>query len=210
MNGLGVFAYKCGMTRFFTDTGISIPVTVVKLYKNYLLEIKNKTATHCSIKIAACPIKKKHISISLEGFYKKLGFENLKYLNEFYIKKDHIKKYEVGAELPITIFEQFEKLNVIGITKGKGFAGVIKKHNFNAQRATHGNSLSHRAPGSIGQCQDPGKVFKGKKMAGRLGCDKMTLKNISIINIYTNLNVLLLKGALPGYPGNKLILKKHY
>ena len=209
MNGLGIFAYKCGMTRFFTETGVSIPVTAVKVYKNYLLEIKHTTNTSCRIKIAACPVKKKHIQNSVIGFYKKYGLENLKYLNEFCVKKDSVKNYPIGTELSINIFNVAQKLNVIGISKGKGFAGVIKRHNFNSQRATHGTSLVHRAPGSIGQCQDPGKVFKGKKMAGRLGCDKITLKNISIINIYYDLNVILLKGSIPGYPGTKIILKKH-
>ena len=209
INGLGIFAYKCGMTRFFTEDGLSIPVTVVKIYKNYLIDIKKINDTHCLIKVAACAIKRKHITKSLAGLYKKLCIENLKYINEFCVESKHLKNYNIGNELQINIFEKTEKLNVIGITKGKGFAGVIKRHNFKSQKASHGNSLSHRAPGSIGQCQDPGKVFKGKKMAGRLGNDKITIKNIEIINIYSDINVILLKGALPGAKGNKIILKKN-
>ncbi len=206
--GLGIFAYKCGMTRFFTEDGISIPVTVVKLYKNYLLEIKNINDLYCLVKIAACPIKKKHLTKPLIGIYKKFGIENLKYIKEFHVKKTYITKYNINSELSINFFEKGESLNIIGTSKGKGFAGVIKKHNFKTQRTTHGNSLSHRVPGSIGQCQDPGKVFKGKKMAGRLGTDKITIKNIKIVNIYSDSNTLLLKGALPGSPGNKIIIKK--
>lgn len=209
MKGLGVFGYKCGMTTFFTENGKAIPVTVIKLYKNYILEKKDINEHQCKLKIAACSIKNKKLSNSIQKIFKNLNIENLKYIKEFYVNKNLIKEYNVGNILNINLFNKNDKLNITSISKGKGFSGVIKRHNFSAQRASHGNSLSHRVPGSIGQCQDPGKVFKGKKMAGRLGGKNVTIKNINIINIYNNDNILLLKGSIPGPTGNKIIINKN-
>jgi len=199
-------AYKCGMTSFFKTNGLVIPVTVVKLYHNYIIDIKSDNNGYYQIKTAAC-IKKKNIK-PVADFYKKIGIANLKYKCESKIRSSSEDEYILGQILPISKIKINDKLSITGISKGKGFSGVIKRHNFKSQRATHGNSLSHRIPGSIGQCQTPGKVFKGKKMAGRMGNAKTTLSNIEVINIYNKLNVILLKGSIPGYNGNKIILKK--
>ncbi len=206
--GIRVIAYKCGMTRFFTSSGLSIPVTVIKIYKNYIIDIKLKAKKQYCLKVSACFIKDYKLSKSLIGIYKKIGLDNLKYMHEFCIEKNEINGLSIGDEIPTSIFANVTKLNISGVSKGKGFAGVVKRYNFSMQRATHGNSLSHRVPGSIGQCQDPGKVFKGKKMAGRLGGTNVTIKNLDVINLYTNKNIILLKGAVPGFPGSKVILKK--
>jgi len=206
--GIGLIAYKCGMTRFFTSDGLSIPVTVVKVYSNYIVGIRVINDKFCLIKISAGFIRKDKVTKPVMGFYKNLGLDSMKYMCEFRISKNLIKNYSVGDELPLSIFSVLDKVNVIGISKGKGFSGVIKRHNFRSQKASHGNSLSHRAPGSIGQCQTPGRVFKGKKMAGRCGNSRITVRNIEVVNIYSDLNAILLKGALPGAPGNKIVLKK--
>ena len=208
MLAIELFAYKCGMTQFFTDTGLAMPVSVIKLYKNYIIDIKIKNKDNLTVKIAACPVKSKTLPKSLIGIYNKLNIENLKYIKEFTTNKGTLKDYKIGDVISISLLQDNDTVNITGVSKGKGFAGVVKRHNFKTQNATHGNSLSHRAPGSIGQCQDPGKVFKGKKMAGRLGAEKTTIKNLSIIKIYSDINVILLKGSTPGFTGSKIILKK--
>ncbi len=201
------FAYKCGMTRFFTSDGLSVPATIVKVYTNYIVGIRSINNNSCLVKISAVDNKKK-CNKSISGFYKSIGINNLKYMLEFVIGKNEVSDYSVGNKLNFSMFNISDKINVMGISKGKGFAGVIKRHNFSSQRATHGNSLSHRVPGSIGQCQTPGKVFKGKRMSGRMGCSKVTVKNIEILNLYDDLNIILLKGSIPGACGTKIVLKK--
>jgi len=204
---IAVIAYKCGMTRFFTSEGLSIPATIVKVYYNYIVGVRSINSDHYLVKLSAGSVKKK-LSKPVSGFYKSVGVDDLKYMLEFRIKKDYVNEYSIGSKLSVSMFNIFDKINVTGTSKGKGFAGVIKRHNFSAQRATHGNSLAHRAPGSIGQCQTPGKVFKGKKMAGRMGNSQVTAKNLQVIGIYKDLNALVLKGSIPGAPGSKVILKK--
>lgn len=206
--GFKIIAYKCGMTRFFTAEGLSIPVTVIKIYNNYIMNIKKLNDTYSSVKISACDIKEKKTTKAIKGIYKKAEINICKYMKDFLIKNDTIKGYEKGKSIPISILNKEELIDITATSKGKGFAGTIKRHNFKSQKASHGNSLSHRAPGSIGQCQSPGKVFKGKKMAGRLGNSNITIKNIKIINIYNDLSAILVKGAIPGANGGKVILKK--
>lgn len=193
MKKIGIFGYKCGMSTFFTSTGDAIPVTIIKIYKNYIIEKKTNKNLKNSIKIAAC---------------EKKNTKKLKYIKEYTINNNNELNLNIGDEISSDYFKINENVIITGISKGKGFAGVIKRHNFNAQRATHGNSLSHRVPGSIGQCQDPGKVFKGKKMAGHLGTDKVTIKNIKIIDICNDLNAIIIKGSVPGSNGSQLIIKK--
>lgn len=206
--GFKLIAYKCGMTRFFTSEGLSIPVTVIKIYSNYIMNIKKINNDYSSVKISACTIKEKQTTKSIKGIYEKTGINVCKYMKNFLIKNKDIEGYEKGKSIPISIFNTADIIDITATSKGKGFAGTIKRHNFKSQKASHGNSLSHRAPGSIGQCQTPGKVFKGKKMAGRLGNSNITIKNIKIINIYNELNAILVKGSIPGANGGKVILKK--
>lgn len=207
--GFKLIAYKCGMTRFFTAEGLSIPVTVIKIYNNYIMNIKKINQNYSSVKISACSTKEKHTKKPINGIYKKAGITACKYMKDFLITNEEIKGYEKGKSIPISILNKEEIIDITATSKGKGFSGTIKRHNFKSQKASHGNSLSHRAPGSIGQCQTPGKVLKGKKMAGRLGNSNITIKNIKIINIYNELNAILVKGSIPGANGGKVILKKN-
>lgn len=207
---ISFIGYKCGMTSFFDVNGYAYPVTVVKLYSNYILDIKKFDNFNSIVKISACNVDKKKLSKSLIGFYNKLGIGFFKYIFEFKVKSEIFSNYSIGDVLPLSFFNISDFIDVVGNSKGRGFSGVIKRHNFKSQGASHGNSLSHRVPGSIGQCQTPGRVFKGKKMPGRYGNDRITIKNISIINIYNDMNVILLKGAIPGYCGSKILLKKNF
>lgn len=202
--------YKCGMTSFFSSEGFHYPVSVVKLYTNYIVDIKALNDSISLVKVSACFLNEKKASKSISGFYKKLGLSCLKYMTEFSVFSDKISCYSIGDALPLSLFNVLDKVDVIGVSKGRGFTGVIKRHNFKSQGASHGNSLSHRVPGSIGQCQTPGRVFKGKKMPGRMGNCRVTTKNINIMNIYTDLNIVVLKGAIPGHIGNKIMLRKNF
>jgi large subunit ribosomal protein L3 len=202
--------YKCGMTSFFSSDGVVSPATVIKVYSNYIVDIKSLDDRISLLKISACPISKKKVSRSIVGFYNRIGLDCFKYMLESKVESSKIVNFKVGDILPLSFFNVVDKIDVIGVTKGKGFAGVIKRHNFKAQPFSHGNSLSHRAPGSIGQCQTPGRVFKGKKMPGRMGNVRVTSKNISVLDIYNDLNVVLLKGSVPGFTGNRVFLRKNF
>lgn len=197
------------MTSFFTSDGVSYPVTAVKIYTNYVVDVKSFDSNVSSIKISAGVVNKKRVVKSIVGFYSKIGIECLKYMIECKVYTDKFG-YSIGDILPLSFFNVSDKIDVIGLSKGRGFAGVIKRHNFKSQGASHGNSLSHRVPGSIGQCQTPGRVFKGKKMPGRMGNTRVTSKNISIVNIYSDLSVILLKGSIPGATGSKVVLRKNF
>ncbi|WMY97277.1 MAG: 50S ribosomal protein L3 [Arsenophonus sp.] len=201
---------KIGMTRIFTEEGISIPVTVVTIYKHQITQIKNKKKDGYNAIQITSGEKKHNINKAELGHYLKNNIKPGLYLHECRIKndkKEDIKKYKIGQFIDIEIFHNVKKVDVIGTSKGKGFAGTVKRWNFHTQDASHGNSLSHRAPGSIGQNQTPGKVFKGKKMSGQLGNKQITIQNLKIIKIDNTHNFLLLKGSVPGPTGTKLIIK---
>lgn len=205
---LGLVGIKCGMTGFFEDSGVFVPVSVVKIFNNYIIDIKTLSRDgYSAIKVASVYIKKKRLSKSLSAIYEKLNINYCRYINEFRVPEEIARNYSIGEKLDVNLLNSIKYVNVCGISKGKGFAGVIKRHNFSAQRASHGNSLSHRVPGSIGQCQSPGRVFIGKKLPGRLGGKRHTVKNLKIVKIYTDKGVLFLKGAIPGFVGAKVILK---
>jgi len=206
---LGLIGKKIGMSRVFFDDGKIVPVTIVKIDENLKItqiKIKNVNDTYNAIQVTSGLKKLKNVSKPLKGHYNKAQVKPGVGLWEFRLNKEEIQNKKLGETINIDIFEKGQKLDVQGISKGKGFSGVIKRHNFNSQRASHGNSLSHNAPGSIGQCQTPGRVFKGKKMAGRLGNSNNTIKNLEIININKEKNLLLVKGAIPGYNGRTVIL----
>lgn len=208
--GIGLIGYKCGMTRFFNDDGVSVPVTVIKIYSNIIIGLKcEKNCGYTAVQVSASPVKKSRLSKSVYGLYKKIGVESCKYICEFRVNNDDINNYIVKDILSLSIFNSEQYVSVTGISKGKGFSGVVRRYNFSMQRATHGNSRSHRVPGSIGQCQTPGKVFKGKKMPGRLGNEKVTVKNLRVIKLYYEKDVILLRGSIPGFSGSKVIIKKN-
>jgi large subunit ribosomal protein L3 len=191
------------MTRVFTEDGASIPVTVVEVSPNRVTQIKElETDGYRAIQVTAGNRKASKVSKSEAGHFAKAGVEAGAGLWEFRLGEAD-EAPEVGAELTVERFEAGQKVDVAGKSKGKGFQGGVKRWNFSMQDATHGNSLSHRAPGSIGQCQTPGRVFKGKKMAGHMGAESVTTQGLEIVRVDAERNLLLIKGAVPGAPGGE-------
>lgn len=206
---LGLIGIKVGMTRIFFENGQVVPITIVKIEKNLRItqiKIKNINDIYNAIQVTMGLKKPKRVSKPLKGHFYKNKIDPGLGLWEFRVSNEEIKNNKVGDVININIFKEGQKLNICSFSKGKGFSGVIKRYNFSSQRATHGNSLSHNAPGSIGQCQDPGRVVKGKKMAGRMGNKKTTIKNLEIIKLDKENNLLLIKGAIPGYNGISVIM----
>jgi large subunit ribosomal protein L3 len=204
---IGLVGRKSGMTRVFTEDGASIPVTVVEITPNRVTQIKDSDGDgYRAIQVTAGSRKATRVSKSEAGVFAKAGVEAGRGLWEFRLSADD-EGFEVGAELTVERFEAGQKVDVAGKSKGKGFQGAVKRWNFSMQDATHGNSLSHRAPGSIGQCQTPGRVFKGKKMAGQMGNANVTVQGLEIVRVDAERNLLLIKGAVPGAPGGDVIVR---
>ena len=204
---VGIVGRKSGMTRVFTEDGVSVPVTVVEVVPNRVTQIKEQdTAGYRAIQVTAGSRKASKVSKPEAGHFARAGVEAGVGLWEF--RLDGIDEaFEVGAELTVARFEQGQKVDVAGQSKGKGFQGGVKRWNFSMQDATHGNSLSHRAPGSLGQCQTPGRVFKGKKMAGHMGAERVTTQGLEVVRVDVERNLLLIKGAVPGAPGGDVIVR---
>lgn len=203
---VGLVGKKIGMTRIFTKEGTAIPVTVIELQENRITQIKNmNTDFYCAIQVTTGLKKTNKLKKPQAGHFLKSGVLPGRGLWEFRTSQDKI--FKVGESIRINIFKNVKKVDVTGFSKGKGFCGTVKRWNFRTQDATHGNSLSHRVPGSIGQNQTPGKVFKGKKMAGQLGNNRVTVQSLNVVNIDENKNILLVKGAVPGATGSNLIVK---
>ena len=205
---IGLIGKKCGMTRIFTEEGLSVPVTVIEALPNRISQLKEKTNDgYNAVQLSSGNVKKSRMTKAIAGHFASTKTKPGKNINEFRVPKDDQNDYKLGMELTVNIFEKGQKVDVTGKTIGKGFAGTVKRHNFSMQDATHGNSLSHRAPGSIGQNQTPGRVFKGKKMAGHMGNVQRTVQNLEIIDIDLERNLLMIKGAIPGHPGSDVIIK---
>ena len=204
---VGIVGRKSGMTRVFTEDGVSVPVTVVEVVPNRVTQIKEQdTDGYRAIQVTAGSRKASKVSKPEAGHFARAGVEAGVGLWEF--RLDGIAEaFEVGAELTVARFEQGQKVDVAGQSKGKGFQGGVKRWNFSMQDATHGNSLSHRAPGSLGQCQTPGRVFKGKKMAGHMGAERVTTQGLEVVRVDVERNLLLIKGAVPGAPGGDVIVR---
>jgi len=201
----GLIGTKKGMTRVFKEDGASIPVTVIEICKSKIVQRKTPEKDgYYGIQVNYG--SKKKVSKSLEKKFKDNDASN-GYLTEFNLTEEEFNKLAEVNELSVDFFDESLKVDVSGVSKGKGFAGVVKRHNFKTQDATHGNSLSHRALGSTGQCQDPGRVFKGKKMPGQLGNVKNTIQNLIIVRIIEEDNVILIKGSIPGHDGAKVVIK---
>ena len=204
---IGLVGRKSGMTRVFTEDGVSVPVTVVEIAPNRVTQIKEQdTDGYRAIQVTAGNRKASKVSKSEAGHFAKAGVEAGAGLWEFRLE-DADEAPEVGSELTVESFEAGQKVDVAGKSKGKGFQGGVKRWNFSMQDATHGNSISHRAPGSIGQCQTPGRVFKGKKMAGHMGAENVTTQGLEIVRVDVERNLLLIKGAVPGAPGGDVIVR---
>ena len=205
---IGLIGKKQGMTRVFTPEGDSFAVSVVSVLPNTITQIKSvESEGYSSIQVTTGQKKEKHLSKAQQGHFKKSSVNAGEGLWEFRVNSDDLNELQVGSEINLDIFEEGQKIDVQGKSKGKGFAGTVKRWNFKMQDASHGNSISHRAPGSIGQCQTPGKVWKGKKMSGHMGDVKKTIQNLKIASIDVENNLVLIKGAIPGPAGSNVVLK---
>jgi len=205
---IGLVGRKSGMTRVFTEAGMSIPVTVVEVSPNRVTQIKTAEVDgYSAVQVTTGARKASRVSKSMAGHFAKAGTEAGTGLWEFRADADELVSIAAGNELTVERFSPGQMVDVTGTSKGKGFQGTIKRHNFSMQDATHGNSLSHRAPGSIGQCQTPGRVWKGKKMSGHMGDARVTTQSLEIIQVDVENNLLLVKGAVAGATGSNVIVR---
>jgi large subunit ribosomal protein L3 len=205
---IGIIGRKAGMTRVFTEDGASIPVTVIEAAPNRVTQVKTDDSDgYRALQVTTGNKRTNLVSKPAAGHFAKAGVEAGNGLWEFRLDGDEGADLEAGAELNVEQFEAGQLVDVTGTSKGKGFAGTVKRHNFHMQDATHGNSLSHRAPGSIGQCQTPGRVFKGKKMAGHMGDERVTTQNLEVVRVDVERNLLLVKGAVPGAAGGTVTIR---
>ena len=205
---IGLVGRKVGMTRVFQEDGASVPVTVIEVLANRVTQVKSDdTDGYRALQVTTGEKKASRVTKPLAGHFAKAGTEAGRGLWEFRLQNGEGEDYAVGSELTVDIFAEVNKVDVTGTSKGKGFAGTVKRWNFSMQDATHGNSLSHRAPGSIGQNQSPGKVFKGKKMAGQMGNERVTTQSLELVRVDAERSLLLIKGAVPGATGSDVIVK---
>ncbi|HEN3566473.1 TPA: 50S ribosomal protein L3 [Yersinia enterocolitica] len=203
---IGLVGKKVGMTRIFTEDGVSIPVTVIEIEANRVTQVKSlENDGYRAVQVTTGAKKANRVTKPEAGHFAKAGVEAGRGLWEFRLPEG--QEFTAGQEISVEIFADVKKVDVTGTSKGKGFAGTVKRWNFRTQDATHGNSLSHRVPGSIGQNQTPGKVFKGKKMAGHLGDERVTVQSLDVVRFDAERNLLLVKGAVPGATGGNLIVK---
>jgi len=203
---IGIIGKKCGMTRVFTDDGKSVPVTIIQAHPNQINRIKTlESDGYNAIQVTTNQASSK-ITKPVQGQFSKSNITPRVTLHEFRVDDHELEQVETGKEIKVNYFNIGERVDVVGKTIGKGFAGVIKRHNFSMQDATHGNSLAHRAPGSIGQNQTPGRVFKGKKMSGHMGNVRRTIQNLEVIEIDQERNLLFIKGSVSGHINSDLIV----
>ena len=205
---IGLVGRKCGMTRIFNDDGSAIPVSVVQVESNTVVQVKSLEGDgYRAIQVTTGFNKRSSLTKPMAGHFAKAGVEAGRGLWEFRIEEDDDTAFSVGRELSVDLFKEGQYVDVCGVSIGKGFQGVIKRYNFQTQDATHGNSRSHRAPGSIGQNQTPGRVFKGKKMCGHMGAEQVTVQNLKVCTINKEKSLLLIKGAIPGPKGGDVIVR---
>ncbi|MBK8963712.1 MAG: 50S ribosomal protein L3 [Candidatus Competibacteraceae bacterium] len=205
---IGLIGRKAGMTRVFTEDGVSIPVTLIEVEPNRVTQVKTEqTDGYRALQVTVGSRRASRVTKAMTGHFAKAGVAAGRGLWEFRLSGDEGASLEVGAELKADVFAVGQKVDVTGTTIGKGFAGAIKRHHFRSQRASHGNSLSHRAPGSIGQNQSPGRVFKGKKMAGHLGAAQRCTQNLEVVRVDVERNLLAIKGAVPGAKGGDVLVR---
>lgn len=204
---LGLVGRKVGMTRVFTEQGVSVPVTVLEMSPNRVTQVKSKdTDGYAAVQVTFGQKKASHVNKADAGHFAKAGVEAGRGLHEFALSEEKLAELKVGDEVTVAIFEAGQLVDVTGTSKGKGFAGTIKRHNFGAQRASHGNSRSHRVPGSIGMNQDPGRVFPGKRMAGQYGNTTSTVQCLEVVRVDAERNLLLVKGAVPGSANGDVVV----
>ncbi len=205
---IGLVGRKCGMTRVFTEAGESIPVTVVEVTPNRITQLKtDEVDGYEALQITVGSRRPTRVTKAAAGHFAKANVEAGRALYEFRATAEEKAGMELGGEVKVDLFEEGQKIDVTGISVGKGFQGGIKRHNFSMQDATHGNSLSHRSNGSIGMCQTPGRVLKGKKMSGQMGNVRRTTQNLEVVRIDVEKNLLLIKGSVPGSKGGDVMIK---
>ena len=205
---LGLVGRKIGMTRIFTDDGISLPVTVLDVSNNRVTQIKSATTDgYSAVQVAFGVRRASRVTKAAAGHYAKAGVEAGSVLKEFTITPEQASGLQAAGVIGVELFKVGQKVDVTGVTIGKGYAGTIKRHHFKSGRASHGNSKSHNVPGSIGMAQDPGRVFPGKRMTGHLGDVQRTVQNLEIVRIDTVRQLLLVKGAIPGAKGGDVVVR---
>ena len=205
---LGLVGRKVGMTRIFTEEGVSVPVTVIDVSDNRVVCVKTQESDgYNAIQVAFGSKKPSRINKALAGHYAKAGVEAAAMLKEFHVDADKLSEYKPGTALRADMFTVGQKVDVTGTTIGKGYAGVIKRHHFSSNRASHGNSVTTNAPGSIGNRQDPGRVFPGKRMAGHLGDCQRTTQNLVVARVDVERSLLLIRGAVPGCKGGEVLVR---
>jgi large subunit ribosomal protein L3 len=206
---IGIVGRKCGMTRIFTDAGESIPVTLIEATPNRITQVKTvENDGYTAIQVTTGTKRAALVNKPLAGHYAKAKVEAGRGLWEFRVDAKDIGNYSVGSELKADeVFKAGQIVDVAGVTKGKGFQGTIKRWNFTMGDATHGNSLSHRSPGSIGQRQTPGRVFPGKKMSGHMGAERQSMLNLQVVKIDAERHLIAVRGAVPGAPGGNVIIR---
>lgn len=208
---LGLVGRKVGMTRIYTDDGNSQPVTVLDVSNNRVTQIKNpETDGYSAVQVTFGKRRASRVNKPLAGHYAKAAVEAGHILKEFHVTDEQLAVLKTGAEVSIDIFQVGQRVDVTGVTIGKGFAGVIKRHHFSSNRASHGNSKAHSKPGSIGMCQDPGRIFPGKRMSGHLGSVRRTTQNLEVLRIDSERGLLLIKGAIPGSRGGNVIVNPSF
>ncbi len=202
---IGLVGRKCGMTRIFTEDGVSIPVTVIEVEPNRVTQFKSEeTDGYRAVQVTVGERRASRVSKAQAGHFAKAKVVAGRNVLEFRLEEG---EYQVGDEVKVELFQAGQLVDVTGQSKGKGFAGTIKRWNFRGQDNTHGNSLSHRVPGSIGQCQTPGSVFKGKKMSGHMGDRRVTVQSLEVVRVDAERNLLLVKGAIPGATGSDVVVR---
>jgi large subunit ribosomal protein L3 len=205
---IGVIGRKAGMTRVFTDEGVTVPVTVIEVTPNRVTQVKNAEVDgYRAVQVTSGSRKASRVNKPMAGHFRKAGVEAGETLGEFRLADGEGEDLAAGQAISVSIFQPGQKVDVRGVSKGRGFAGGIRRHNFRGQDTTHGNSLSHRAPGSIGQCQTPGRVFKGKRMAGQMGNVNRVQQNLEVVRVDAERNLLLVRGGVPGPSGGRLIVR---
>lgn len=205
---LGLVGRKIGMTRVFADDGSSLPVTVLEVSNNRITQVKSvETDGYNSVQLAHGVRRATRVNKASAGHYAKAGVEAGDTLKEFTVAADQLVDLKLGSVVSVEMFQAGQLVDVTGVTKGKGYAGTIKRHHFKSGRATHGNSKSHNVPGSIGMAQDPGRVFPGKRMTGHLGDEQRTVQNLQIVRVDVERQLLLVKGAVPGCTNGKIIVR---
>ena len=205
---IGIVGRKEGMTRIFNDEGGAVPVTVLSVEPNRVTQLKTlENDGYRAVQVTTGSRRASRVTRPMAGHYAKAGTEAGSTLVEFRLDDGEGEDIQVGSEIKVEMFEEGQRVDVTGTSIGKGYTGVIKRHNFRMQDATHGNSISHRAPGSIGQCQTPGRVFKGKKMAGHMGNVRRTMQSLTVVRVDAERNLLLVKGAVPGSKGGDVIIR---